>query len=171
MIKPAQLYNKELKEKFANIAYDLKYQFFNGDCYWDEYMPINSTWGNHEFVSIYNNEIIGYFRYRIHRGCNNVNSLQAINFLKNPTIVFSKDMHKVLTDIFDKYKFNKISFRCIIGNPIEKSYDKIIKKYGGKIVGVHEKHVKLLDGLIYDCKDYEISRTSYEVNKIKRRIK
>ena len=49
----------------------------------------------------------------------------------------------------------------IIGNPIEKSYDKMINKYGGRIVGIYKEDVKLIDGEYYDKKLYEILASEY----------
>ncbi len=166
MLKPAQLYGDEIKKKFIEIYYDEKFRFYNGSSYYNEYIPSDSTWAFHEFVSIENNNIIGYIKYRIARDTHNVLGLSIVNFSGKPNYIFSKDMHIALRDIFEKYRFNKISFSCVIGNPIEKSYDKICLKYGGRIVGIHLKDEKLLDGLYYDSKDYEILREDYLQRKV-----
>ena len=86
--------------------------------------------------------------------------LEKINFSNNK-ITFGKDLMKALKDIFEVYKFQKINFSVIIGNPIEKSYDRMIMKYGGRIVGVYKNDVKLIDGLYYDRKIYEILASEY----------
>lgn len=75
------------------------------------------------------------------------------------------DVGQVLRDIFEKFKFNKLTFSVVIGNPIEKSYDKMISKYDGRIVGIYEKETKLIDGEYYDVKLYEITRKSYLESK------
>ena len=49
----------------------------------------------------------------------------------------------------------------VIGNPIEKSYDKMVKKYGGRIIGTYKEDVKLIDGEYYDKKLYEILSSEY----------
>jgi hypothetical protein len=53
----------------------------------------------------------------------------------------------------------------VIGNPIEKSYDKLIHKYGGRVVGTYKQHTKLIDNKLYDEKFYEIFRDDYIKNK------
>lgn len=54
-----------------------------------------------------------------------------------------------------------MNFIVVVGNPIEKSYDKMIKKYGGRIVGTYKEDVKLIDGEYYDKKLYEILASEY----------
>jgi|WetSurMetagenome_2_1015567.scaffolds.fasta_scaffold124309_3 hypothetical protein len=49
----------------------------------------------------------------------------------------------------------------VIGNYIESTYDKICKKYGGRIVGIQSSEVKLIDGYHYDLKLYEILKEDY----------
>ena len=63
--------------------------------------------------------------------------------------------------LFEKYKFRKLKFSVCIGNPIEKSYDKMIEKYNGRIVGTYLKDAKLFDGEYCDRKVYEIFREDY----------
>ncbi len=86
--------------------------------------------------------------------------LGVINFSDNK-IVFGMDLGQALNDIFEKYKFRKLKFSVFIGNPIEKSYDKMIEKYGGRIVGYYKEETRLIDGEYYDEKLYEITREEY----------
>ena len=44
-------------------------------------------------------------------------------------------------------------------------YDKIIKKYGGNIVGIQHDSTKFDDGKYYDVKEYEIMKTDYDKYK------
>jgi hypothetical protein len=60
-------------------------------------------------------------------------------------------------------------FGVIVGNPIEKTYDKLIEKYGGKICGYAKEDIKLFDGKLYDLKNYEIMREDYIKAKEKKR--
>lgn len=71
----------------------------------------------------------------------------------------------MIKDIFSKYQYKKIVFSVLIGNPIEPKYDRIIKRSGGRIVGVHKEHVMLPDGKLYDEKVYEICRDEYLMHR------
>ena len=63
--------------------------------------------------------------------------------------------------LFEKFNFYKIEFGVVVGNPIEKMYDKYIQKYGGQIVGIFKSTTKLQDGEFADMKYYEIFRDEY----------
>ena len=49
----------------------------------------------------------------------------------------------------------------IIGNPIEKSYDRIAKRLSARIIGI-EKYAFLINGKYYDRKMYEWINDYYE---------
>lgn len=160
MLDIASKYEEKLQKLFADITFDDKYKFLYGCSSRDKYKASESTWGIHEFVSIHNNEIIGYMKYSIDRDSGVAWGMMVVNF-KKPNIIFAKDLKKFLTDIFDKFKFRKLKFAVYVGNPIEKSYDKMCKKYGGRVVGVYKEEDRLIDGNYYDFKMYEIMRDDY----------
>ena len=168
MLDVAQKYTGILKLKFAETIYDEKYKFFSSG--WiDEYKSSDTTWHTHEFVSVKDGEVIGYIAYTINRNEYDVSGLKAINFSENK-IVFGLDLLKVIDDIFKKFNFRKLSFGVYVGNPIEKSYDRLIRKYGGRIVGIKIEDTRLIDGKFYDFKMYEIFKNEYIANtQIKKR--
>jgi hypothetical protein len=75
--------------------------------------------------------------------------------------IFGKDIITALKEVFERYRFNKISFNVVRGNPVEKTYDKLIGRYNGRIVGIKKQEVRLLDGKLYDTKEYEILAVDY----------
>ena len=163
MLDLAINYEEVLKYKFRQTWFKDKYKYYNYFTYFSDFKADEDSWNKHQFVSLNKEgEIIGYIGYSIDRAEHNCHSLNIINFTDNITI-FANDLKQVLTDIFEKFKFNKLKFSVVIGNPIEKSYDKIIGKYGGRIVGVEEKEARLFDGEYYDVKLYEIHRSNYEL--------
>lgn len=166
MIEIAQLHVDELKKKFHETWFDDKYKYFHGDTHYSEIDIDKDTWNKHQFVSLYGGHVSGYIGYCINRRTNNVDGLAAINF-KDHRTAFGLDLGDVVVDIFEKYKFNKLNFSVIVGNPIENSYDRLIEKYGGRVVGVFEKHAKLIDGEYYDEKFYEITAENYFKSKEK----
>ena len=156
------------KEQLDKLQYELwfsdKYKYWNNSIYYQEFQINSDTWNKHQFVSVKDGKVIGYIAYSIARETNSVYSLSVINFSDNK-IIFGKDLRQALNDIFDKYKFNKIDFSVVIGNPIEKTYDKMVKKYGGNIIGIKRDEAKLIDGKFYDLKLYEILADEYQVFK------
>ena len=167
MIEIAQLHKDELTNKFHKTWFVDKYKYYHADTFYSEFKVDEDTWNKHQFASIYAGFVRGYIGYCINRRTNNVDGLCAINFDGEHPGVFGQDLGNVVIDIFERYKFNKLNFSVIVGNPIEKSYDKLIEKYGGRVVGYFEKHVKLIDGEYYDEKFYEIMAGNYFKSKEK----
>lgn len=167
MLDNAQKYRDVLRLKVADTIYDLKYMFYH-EGWSDEYNPSDNNWNQHEFVSLSpDNEVIGYIKYNISRNDYSVSGISAINF-GNDKITFGRDLVQVIDEIFTKYHFRKLSFSVYVGNPIEKTYDRLVEKYGGRIVGVKKEHTRLLDGSLYDLKMYEIFQRDYLASKIAR---
>lgn len=160
MLEPAIKYKEQLEAIQYNIWFNKKYMYWNSSVYYEPIKIDENTWDRHQFVSTHNGEVIGYIAYSIARSDNSVYSVSVLNFSDNK-IVFGRDLMKALHDIFEVYHFRKISFHVIVGNPIERSYDRMIKKFNGRIVGVMAQEVKLLDGKYYDKKLYEILACDY----------
>ena len=80
MLDVAIKYKEQLEELQYNIWFNDKYKFWNDDTYYDAMTIDDSTWGRHQFVSIKNNEIIGYISYSVNRRCNYAHSLSIMNF-------------------------------------------------------------------------------------------
>jgi hypothetical protein len=110
---------------------------------------------------MYNQEIIGYLSYGMNRSTNIVEYLNILHFGNKYPYTFGKDIITGIKDIFEKYNFSKINWSVTIGNPIEATYDKLCKRYNGRIVGLQKKEVKLQDGKMYDKKLYEILKEDY----------
>lgn len=165
MLEPAIKYKTEFEKLQYDIWFNDKYKYWTCDVYYETLAINNNTWNNHQFVSVVNDKVIGYIAYNVHRGDNSVDCLSIINFTDDK-ISFGMDLGQALRDIFEKYKFRKLNFSVVVGNPIEKSYNKMIKKYGGRIIGIKKEDVKLIDGEYYDKKMYEILAAEYYGGKI-----
>lgn len=161
MLDLAIKYQDQVISKFRDTWFKDKYKYFNSANYFEDWVIKDSTWTNHQFVSVRNGEVIGYIGYNIDRSWDLVNDLAIINFEDSPSMVFAADMGHAIRDIFEKYQFRKLCFSVIVGNPIEKSYDKMCLKYGGRIAGIRKKNARLIDGNFYDEKLYEIFKEDY----------
>lgn len=161
MLDVAINHKDELNNKFTSIWFQEKYKFYNNDTWFENPEIDINTWNHHQYVSINSaGEIIGYISYAINRQTNSAHELGIINF-SDDRITFGTDLKIAITDIFDKFKFQKLSFSVVVGNPIESSYDKMVTKYGGRIVGIAHNEAKLYDNEYYSVKYYEILREDY----------
>ena len=162
MLDVAIRWQKQLTDRFRSVWLKEKYKYWTGTSYFEDWQPINSTWVDHQFVSFRNGEIIGYIGYEINRADGDVvHDLNIINFEDEPSMTFAMDLGQALMDIFEKYNFRKLNFYVIVGNPAEKAYDKMIKQYGGRVVGYLKENTRLFDGKFYDEKLYEVMREDY----------
>ena len=168
MLDVAIKYEDELKEKLYDTWSNEKYKYWNYCTYYSDFEVKKETWEEHEFVSVLDDEVIGYICYQINRPANYCYGLGIANFTDNK-MTFGRDLGKALTDIFEKFQFNKLKFSVVIGNPIEKTYDKLIQRYGGRIVGIFRDDTRLIDGKLYDVKQYEILRSEYLASKEKKK--
>ena len=168
MLKLAIYEENELKKLFAVISLNLRYIYQNLSEYRESFEIEKNTWDCHEFVSMKEDKVIGYIKYSVNRQCHYAFGFHIVNFFIEDSKccrIFGIDLHRVLMDIFYKYNFEKINFRCVVGNPIMKSYDKLITSCNGRVVGIYKNHVRLLDGKLYDIKDYEILKEEFECSK------
>jgi hypothetical protein len=167
MLKLSYFYKTRIQEEYKKIIYDEKYKYYFCQCFWNYEFPLStgdSDWYGIEYVSVdRNNNIIGYLGANIDRESNKVSSLRILNFKDKGNITFSRDLRNFIIELFERYKVNKIEFSVVGGNPIEKMYDKYIKKYNGRIVGHFKDYVKLTDGEYHDYKMYEIFKKDFQL--------
>lgn len=160
MLDFAQNHEKELAKKMRDTWGKKKYWYYHRCSYFSQEMIKEDTWNNTQFVSLNSaGEVSGYLGYGIDRECRYVTYMAIINF--SGDISFGFDVMNMVKDIFEVYRYRKIVFTVVIGNPVEQKYDRLIERYGGRIVGIHKEHVMLPNGRYYDEKIYEISRKDY----------
>lgn len=160
MLKPAILYKDEIPKLYQSIWFNEKYKYYNYSTTWNTFSIDDKTNDWHEFVSVDSEgKIIGYIHYYVNRTTLCCNRFGVINFTDNP--LFGRDILKVIEDIFERFNFHKLQFSVVIGNPVEKTYDKLCKKYGGRILCIEKDETKLEDNKYYDVKRYEILRDEY----------
>lgn len=161
MLQLAYKHKDSLHKEYLRIIDDDRYKWLFTEGYLSFAFDIkNDTWNSLEMVSVADTGmILGYLLAKIDRSIYSVSSLFIINFYQR-NLIFSKDFHQFLFELFLKHKFNKINFSMIMGNPIEPQYDRIVKKYGGRIIGVKKNDV-MIHGSLYDLKLYEILRSEF----------
>lgn len=161
MLDFAIKYEQQVQALLLDTAYNEKYKYMRFSSWVDKWKPAENTWEMHEFVSVHNGKILGFMRYSIDRDANIAYGVQIASFTDQPSIIFGRDLERFLRDVFEKFKIRKLKFSVAIGNPIERSYDRWIEKYDGRIVGIQRQNDKLFDGTYVDVKMYEVFRDDY----------
>jgi len=171
MLDNAYKYEDKIRELFYNVWYDPKYQYYfygdthsvfkldkeNGDKYCRRFVSLNKE-----------GEVNGYIGYGVDRGCNMAIGFGAINFSEDKT-GFGRDLAQCIDDIFTKFQMNRMEFSVVIGNPVEASYDRLVKKIGGRILCVRHDVTLDMAGNYCDDKTYEIMRKDYLAFKERRK--
>jgi hypothetical protein len=173
MLDYAKKYEAELVKLYYDIAFDPFYNFHQYDAYRGMLQLPDDTRNDNDFVSLLGKEILGYIHYSISRLNNAITSLSIVHFGGKDgkgSLVFGRDAMTATKDIFDKFGFNKINFCVVVGNPVEKTYDKLVKRYGGRIVGTYKQDTRLIDGKLYDVKHYEILAEDYFNSKSSKKM-
>lgn len=164
MLKQAILYEAELKQRLRETWFVDKYKYYWFDGMHQDVELITSTDHNHQFVSINSRgEVVGYIAYGIDRQSYKVTYIGMINFTDDK-MTFGRDLCKAISDIFEKFKFNKLMFSCVVDNPIYNSYEKLALKYGGRLVGIYKEDT-FINGETYDVASFEVLRSDYLRNR------
>lgn len=165
MLKNALLYQEQLKKKLWDVWYDPKYQYYyGGDQRWTPQLGENNydcRTVQRAFVSVDSQDnLVGYINFSWDSDLRLVFGFGAMNFTDDIT-TFGLDLKEVLEFIFETCQANVMEFCVIRGNPIEKSYDRITDKFGGRVVGIRTARARDMAGNLCDDKMYEITREGY----------
>lgn len=162
MLKPAILYADLLQGRFVECIFQDRFKFYYRNPGIDYLIPIYQNSGEMlQFVSLDDSgNVIGYFGAKINRETDAAEELAIMNFMEN-NYTFSADLRDFFISLFEKFGVQKVTWWVIVGNPAEKTYDRIVSKFGGRIVGTFKNDAKLFDGKIYDVKWYEISKEGF----------
>lgn len=157
MLRPAVLFKDQIQKAIPDL-------FYTDDIYWysqcdvaemifdAEKSDVGFTKYQYAIVSKDESEVIGYiaFSYMWHERI--VRNFGFIAFKRNrpETAAAVKEVEKIIKDL----KPHKVQFRMIGGNPVERHYDFIMKKYHGeKFVlkdDLRDKYGKYHDDIIYE---------------------
>lgn len=115
-----------------------------------------SSWNKIQCVSVLKDgSIQGYISATVDNVQGVVDNFTIIGYNAKCSPTLYRDAHILLKRLLSS-NYRKILFSSVVGSPAEKINNKIIEKFNGRVVGVKNRDIKLLDGNIYDVKIYEI---------------
>lgn len=158
MLKPAHLYQEQLKQRMLNTWYDPEYQwYYDANPYIPEFPDYPDNY--RQFVSVDKNDnVIGYFSYKFNPATRRAFNFGIINFTEDK-LTFGKDLKSFIEDIFWKYGLSFIEFFAFVENPAIDMYNKFIQTYGGRKVGMLRQAAMTQDGNPHDVFLFEIARS------------
>ena len=154
MLEVANKYMDQLQELNYRIRYNDYYKYYNLGSYYDDPEYKTSDWLRSDWVSTTNGEVKAHMKAYLDRDYMIITELTLVNYSQT-YVEFYSDFREFIRRLV-RVGFRKICFSVIVGNPAERTYDRFVKRYGGRIVGTHKSHVKLIDGKYYDLKLYEV---------------
>lgn len=163
MLKLAYDYKDKLNHEYSKAVVKERNKYYIASSYFDYSIDLApNNWDCIQMVSVDKGEnVLGYFKSTVDRSSMSITSVCAINFTEKVNMVFSKDFYCFLKDLFVKFAFFKISWTVLVGNPAERIYDKMVKKYNGRIVGTRKQDALLYTGERCDVKLYELFREDF----------
>ena len=168
MLELASLHKEKLITMYRKTWRNPKYRFYSLGVYFEDLTIEDSTWGGEQFASLNSaGEIVGYVAARYRRETESVSDLQFLSFTEGINHVTARDMLHFIDTLFSS-RIRKISFDVVCGNPIEPTYEKLVKRYGGRVVGIMTGETRLVDGGYYDTKLFEILKSDYDRMKKKK---
>jgi len=172
MLKNVKLYEEEAERKSKETWYDLKYQWWCGWCGTREFDFASDNYNSHCFASVdpKTNEVIGLMGYEVDWAAKSTSGFYAASFDESGRAIFAKDLLEMIDDIFMKYDFKRMEWRCWADNPAIRGYRKFCKRVGGREVGTLYRAGILLDGQIHDNVIFELLQEDYLKAKQEERI-
>ena len=156
MLVPAITRVEELNSKFAKTALDPFYKFYHLSYVDLEIRFEDSFWKKVQLVSLNKSgDVCGYFNAMWSRPEDTIDSLKIISFDKKNPMVFAKDLINFFKYLLFDLNAKKINFATVIKNPASPRYDSIVKRLGGRVVGI-KKYDYMINNEYYDVKMYEI---------------
>ncbi len=159
MLVSASEYKQELSKLWTKYSTHPDYLYWNVDLNYNPLAEIRNTdFRKDEWVSIIDGKIIGYFCALIDKSTRSVADISIANFERHPK--YGYDWIAFIKYIRRRYRY--VRWAAVAGHPAERAYESILHRYGGRIVGVFEKKIRLHDGKLYDEKWYEIKNEDRE---------
>jgi hypothetical protein len=153
MIEAADKYAGELEilEKKTQENPDMMFYYTNPGTF--------SKRTYYRLVSTRQGTVIGFIEYSLHEETGTVLSITLAHITGAHGYIFGKDALNFLAFLMGRYR--KIRASVIVGNPVEKTYDRLARRYGWRVVGIYEKDTLSDDGY-HDVKEYEYINRAYK---------
>jgi hypothetical protein len=157
LLKPALLYTEQIIKKFTEQLYTTDYFYYCGYPCGNNLPKIEANPDLYQYAVVdKNNNVIGFFTYRIDDYTDSVKDFGLFSFDKGNSIVV-RDVLRKLEELVKIH--HRIEWGVIGTNPVKRHYDKFCKKYNGYI---HQWHEASRDecGKYIDSYTYEIVQNS-----------
>jgi len=162
---PAAYVAQELSRKVTAATFDIENEWFFFDGAFNVSMNIETsvnTWLHENFVVVCDKEIIAYFEGHWDRPLDIISGFRCINFSKKHSKVFVETILQYIDYLFTNRGCKAINWIVALQNEhAMKQYDRFVKSYCGRRVGMRHHAQKSYTGKISDVCLYEITQEEY----------
>ena len=153
MLVPAALYKEEITKEFKKLYYTEDMMFETG-CLENWYPNIKDTpdEGQFDYAIVSDDKLIGYLSYRVDYYCSKAYNFGLMSFDRGNPII-GRDLFNTMDNLV--HRFHRVEWRMVGGNPVERHYDKFLRRYNGT-KQILKDAVKDRDGHYHDDIIYEI---------------
>lgn len=162
MLDLAILHRDALQRAIASTVFDERYKYYYGGG-WCPLVPglKDDTWDALQCVSVDATGLVhGFLQADFRRPANYVNSLSVLHFGLHP-FPFVRDFREFLSRLFTQFSMQKVNWSVNVGNPAQAMYERVVRKYGGRVVGTFRRDSRLWDGTLVDNVFYEILQEEF----------
>lgn len=136
MLVPASVYKDAIEKQFNQIQYTDKYLWYTGSI--DNFdLEVKTEGDKFAFAIVESCQVIGYVSFRVDWYCSMAYNFSLIKFLpiyfdnlteeyKSSTKIMMSAIREVIRQV-ESFNLHRIDFRCVQGNPAERSYWRILK--------------------------------------------
>lgn len=156
MLKPAVLYKSEIEQRSKAMFYTMDYFYYIGDisCGPIE-IPDSPDSGLYQFASIdENGDLIGFIGFRVDLYAHSVYNFGLLSFDKG-NLILARDLDTILHELLRNPTVHRLEWRVVVGNPVEKTYERFCKKHNGNVATLH-KICRDMMGEYHDLKIFEV---------------
>lgn len=168
MLVPAIQYKDEIEKQFQRIQYTEKYLWYTGSI--DNYdIEVKTEGDKFSFAIICQEHLIGYISFRVDWYCSMTYNFSLIRFsdaFVEIGGVATRTMARAIREVIrmiESFSLHRIDFRCVSGNPAERSYWRILRqidmtqKYDIKSL-IFTDNIRDYKGNYHDTICYELIR-------------
>lgn len=130
MLKPAKLYEDILREEFTKVAYTDEFMLYTGYGHMHSISNFDLQDNVYSYAVVDKEDnLVGYISYRVDPWLSVAYNFGIYSFVKD-TITLANDLYEIMKSLIATY--HRIEWRMIAGNPVERSYDALLKKFNGR---------------------------------------
>lgn len=150
---PALQYADAVKGAWQRFAHSPRSQWFHQTSFRDQLTIDDSEWSRIQRAVVREGELIGYLSASIDRDARRVSQLCAVAFAEHD-LGFAVALRAFVVAM--RAEFEVLHWSTVAGSPNATLYRRACKTWGGRIIGIQRRSIRLPGGALADLELYEL---------------